>query len=196
MARQAHARRRSLQANWGQTPIGPSRAIPKLTELRKACAQNLRERLTAAVALGRSCPFRWCPFLWRLFLWRPFLQCLYAAPGAACYALPAVPSPAPCEHCVAPYAGSYDWCAGPDVVPWHRCVGPDVVPCHRGVGPGLGPGLGLGLGPGLGLVLGPGAAPRQAFAPQHLMLSAPRLAFLCQTPRLLPKLQAFCDERS
>ena len=162
----------------GQLGSDPNWPIESDSEAHRA-GQNLRKGFTAALALGR-----WCLFLWRPSLWRSFRQCLYAAPSAGFYALPAVPSPSPCEHCAAPYAASCDWCGGPDAVRWHRCAGPDVVACPRCAGPDVGPGL------------GPGAVPRQAFEPQHLMLSAPRLAFLCQTPHLLPKLQASFDERS
>ena len=144
----------------------------------------MRKRLTAALALGLWCPFRWCLVLWGLDLWRLFLRSLLAAPCVAYYALPAAPSPAPCGRCVAPCAAAYDWCAGPDVVPWHQCAGPAAVARQWGAGPEAGSEAGSAAGPHL------------AFAPQHPMLSAPRLAFRCQTRRRFPKFQASFDARS
>src|SRR5262245_63789448 len=140
-----------------------------------------RSRLTTALALGLWCPFLSslflsCLFLWRLVLWRLFLWCLFAAPSYASYALPGAPYAGRCELCAAPPAASCDRCAGSDAVACHRCAAPDSVPRHRRVGPG--------------------AAPRLVSEPQRPMPLAPRPAFPCQTPRLLPKFQACFDARS
>ena len=151
------------------------------------------KHLTAALALGPWSLFLGCPLLWRRFLsglllWRLPLWCLFVAPSAACYAPPAARSLGPYELCAAPSAASYVRRADPDVVVHHRCGAPDLVPRYQVAG------LGVGLDVDLGV--GPGAAPRQAFEPRHPTLLAPRLAFPCQTPRLLPKFQTSFDARS
>ena len=119
-------------------------------------------------------------------LTRPIQQKIYAAerPGRTCMSatcsgdyLLSCPRYAPVQRCRGgPHVDLGDWYAGPHVVPGDRYAGRHVELCDCRAGPG--------------------AAPFRQSGPRHLVPSAPRLAFPCQTPLLVPESKRLFDARS